>query len=91
MRSLDVEVTESARLYGETHVLWMTRPPHLANASPGQFVMVYIGEHTDPLLGRAFSIHRTRDGAAGPEFEALAAEASAESAAAADAAAPDEE
>ncbi|MEZ4554716.1 MAG: dihydroorotate dehydrogenase electron transfer subunit [Dehalococcoidia bacterium] len=71
MRSLEVEVTESARLYGDTHVLWMTRPPHLANATPGQFVMVYIGEHTDPLLGRAFSIHRVREGERGPEFAVL--------------------
>lgn len=71
MRSLDVEVTESARLYGDTHVLWMTSPPHLANAAPGQFVMAYVGEHSDPLLGRAFSIHRTREGEHGPEFAIL--------------------
>jgi len=71
MRSLDVEVTESARLYGDTHILWFTRPPHLGSATPGQFVMVYIGEHTDPLLGRAFSIHRRREGARGPEFAIL--------------------
>lgn len=71
MLSLDVEVTESARLYGDTHILWMTRPPHLANATPGQFVMVYIGEHSDPLLGRAFSIHRVRQTDRGLEFAIL--------------------
>ena len=71
MRSLDLEVTESARLYGNTFILWFTRPPHLASAVPGQFVMVYIDEHSDPLLGRAFSVHRVRDGAHGPEFAIL--------------------
>lgn len=71
MLSLDLEVTESARLYGETHILWLTRPPHLNNATPGQFVMVYIDEHSDPLLGRAFSIHRVREGEHGPEFAIL--------------------
>lgn len=71
MLSLDLEVTESARLYGNTHILWLTRPPHLNNATPGQFVMVYIDEHDDPLLGRAFSIHRLREGDRGPEFAIL--------------------
>ena len=71
MRSLDTEVTESARLYGDTHILWLTLPPHLASAAPGQFVMAYAGEYSDPLLGRAFSVHRLREGASGPEFALL--------------------
>jgi dihydroorotate dehydrogenase electron transfer subunit len=71
VRSLDVEVTENARLYGDTHILWLTMPLALASASPGQFVMAYIGEYADPLLGRAFSIHRVRGGSGGNEFALL--------------------
>jgi dihydroorotate dehydrogenase electron transfer subunit len=71
VRSDTLEVTESARLYGDTHILWLAMPPHYQAAAPGQFVMAYIGEHADPLLGRALSIHRVRDGVAGPEFALL--------------------
>ena len=71
MRSLNVEITESARLYGDTHVLWASMPEGLRRAAPGQFVMAYIGEYSDPLIGRALSIHRVRDGAGGPEFALL--------------------
>lgn len=71
MRSFVAEVTESERLYGDTHALWVTRPDHLAAAVPGQFVMAYAGEGYDPLLGRAFSIFRVREGARGPEFGIL--------------------
>ena len=71
MNSMIVEVTESARLYGQTHILWMTRPDDLAHAEPGQFVMTYIGEQDDPLLGRALSIHRLREGRDGMEFALL--------------------
>ena len=71
MNSVVVEVTESARLYGDTHVLWLTLPDELAVASPGQFVMAYVGEDDDPLLGRAFSFHRLRDGGGGAEFALL--------------------
>lgn len=71
MRSHTVEVTESARLYGETHILWLTMPPPLAVATPGQFVMAYAGEYSDPLLGRALSIHRTRTTGGAEEFALL--------------------
>ena len=71
MNSVTVEVTESARLYGETHVLWLTRPEEFRSAQPGPFMMAYVGEHDDPLLGRAFSFHRTRDGRDGTEFALL--------------------
>ena len=71
MRSFEAEVTESVRLYGDTHALWLRRPEHLAAATPGQFLMAYAGEGYDPLLGRAFSIYRVREGAAGPEFGIL--------------------
>lgn len=71
MRSTWAEVTESARLYGDTHILWFRRPDHFASARPGQFLMTYIGESYDPLLGRAMSVHRLREGDSGPEFAIL--------------------
>ena len=71
MHSVAAEVTESARLYGGTHVLWLTMPERLRPARPGQFVMAYVGEHDDPLLGRACSVHRVREGHGGPEFALL--------------------
>lgn len=71
MRREAVVVTESARLYGETHILWLRLPDAFAHATPGQFVMAYVSERYDPLLGRAFSFHRVRDGADGREFSIL--------------------
>jgi len=71
MKRVTTTVTESARLYGETHILWLTMPEALRSAIPGQFVMTYIGEGHDPLLGRALSIHRLREGRDGPECSLL--------------------
>ncbi|MCC6236720.1 MAG: dihydroorotate dehydrogenase electron transfer subunit [Dehalococcoidia bacterium] len=71
MQSVTLEVIESARLYGETHILWLPLPEAFATAQPGQFVMAYCGEGYDPLLGRALSFHRTRQGASGLEFALL--------------------
>jgi ferredoxin-NADP reductase len=71
VKSFVAEVTESVRLYGDTHALWFRSPDHLASASPGQFVMTYAGETFDPLLGRAFSIYRKREGERGAEFGIL--------------------
>ena len=71
MKSVTVEVTESARLYGDTHVLWLSLPEELRAGSPGQFVMAYTGEHDDPLLGRALSFHRVRERSSGGEFALL--------------------
>ncbi len=68
---MTTEVTESARLYGNTHIVWLTMPPELHSATPGQFVMTYAGENSDPLLGRAFSIARVRTSDAGREFALL--------------------
>ncbi len=69
--SFDAEVTESARLYGRTHILWFRRGPQLQTITPGQFVMAYCGEGADPLLGRAMSIHRLRERDSGPEWAIL--------------------
>lgn len=75
MHSEIVTVTESARLYGDTHIVWLTMPDRFRPATPGQFVMAYAGEtggvQTDPLLGRAFSFHRVREGVDGREFALL--------------------
>ena len=71
MKSAVVDVTDSARLYGETHILWLVQSDGLRAMQPGQFVMAYCGEHDDPLLGRAMSIHRTRREGAGDEFALL--------------------
>src|SRR5690606_4698909 len=47
--------------------------PEFQSITPGQFVMTYCGEGLgyDPLLGRPMSIHRLREGPAGPEFAML--------------------
>ncbi len=71
MRSLVAEATEGVRLYGDTHVLWCREPDELRPARPGSFVMAYVGEGHDPLLGRPMSIHRRREGPAGAEFALL--------------------
>ena len=70
MRRFVAEVTESVRLYGDTHLLWLDALD-VAGATPGQFVMAYVGDGADPLLGRAMSIHRFRDGERGREFAIL--------------------
>ena len=66
-----VEVVEQARLYGDTHVLWMRQPWPDDAWHDGQFAMCYVGEGDDPLLGRPMSIHRTRPSADGAEFAIL--------------------
>lgn len=71
MKSVITEITESARLYGETHILWLNLPSELHHAKPGQFLMAYVSEDEDPLLGRACSFHRMREGRNGPEFALL--------------------
>ena len=71
MRSFHAEVTESVRLYGDTHLLWLVSPADIVWSSPGQFVMAYAGDGADPLLGRALSIHRLRTTDRGREFALL--------------------
>ena len=44
MQSFHTTVTESARLYGDTHILWLQRPDQLASSRPGEFLMTYIGD-----------------------------------------------
>ncbi|MER3419409.1 MAG: hypothetical protein C4290_02285, partial [Chloroflexota bacterium] len=66
-----VRVTEARALYQDTFALWLAAPDIARRATPGQFVMVRCGEGYDPLLPRAFSIYRIRDGSDGPEIGLL--------------------
>ncbi|MGB2694501.1 MAG: dihydroorotate dehydrogenase electron transfer subunit [Dehalococcoidia bacterium] len=78
-------VVENERLYGDTYVMWFAAPTLAQAATPGQFVMLRCVEPAlhgeapptaeelpdDPLLPRAMSIHRVREGANGPEWSIL--------------------
>lgn len=64
-------VVETIELYPQNWVLWLSAPTLLQGAQAGQFVMVLCGEGSDPLLPRAFSIHRLRSGPDGDEFALL--------------------
>ncbi len=84
MKATFARVTENERLYGETHITWFAAPEAVRGAGPGQFVMLRCVEPAaereplpatelpvDPLLPRAMSIHRMRQGADGPEWSIL--------------------
>jgi dihydroorotate dehydrogenase electron transfer subunit len=78
-------VIENTRLYGDTHVMWLDSPELLQGAAPGQFLMLRCADPLpeagapksgadltdDPLLPRAMSYHRLRQGANGTEFSIL--------------------
>jgi dihydroorotate dehydrogenase electron transfer subunit len=68
---LRARVTETAELYSATWIVWVEAPGACQTATAGQFLMVQCGEGYDPLLPRAFSIHRWREGPAGPEMALL--------------------
>lgn len=86
MKTAYAEVTETQRLYGDTHITWF-RSPELGNgAYPGQFLMLRCSDDAaygdasssdprahadDPLLPRPMSYHRIRQGVAGPEWSIL--------------------
>ncbi len=84
MNATFARVIENERLYGETHLTWFAAPEAVRGAVPGQFVMLRCVEPAseseassatglplDPLLPRAMSIHRMRQGADGPEWSIL--------------------
>lgn len=59
------QVLRNTRLSGQYNVLALAAPAIAAEARAGQFVMIRIGEGTDPLLRRPFSVFevlRRRDG-----------------------------
>jgi dihydroorotate dehydrogenase electron transfer subunit len=68
---LRARVKEAAELYAGTHIVWIEAPSSCKGAKIGQFLMVRCGEGYDPLLPRAFSIHRWREGPAGLEMALL--------------------
>ncbi len=80
-----VRVVENTRLYGNTYITWFDSPELLNGAAPGQFLMLRTADQLagasgppaaatlsdDPLLPRAMSYHRVRQGENGPEFSIL--------------------
>jgi dihydroorotate dehydrogenase electron transfer subunit len=80
-----LRVVENTRLYGNTYVTWFDAPELLRGAAPGQFLMLRCAGlmataseapsgsmlADDPLLPRAMSYHRLRDGPNGREFAIL--------------------
>ena len=54
-----VQVLANQRIGSDYGGLTLTCAAGYAKAQPGQFVMLGIGNGTDPLLRRPFSIHRT--------------------------------
>jgi dihydroorotate dehydrogenase electron transfer subunit len=85
MKATFIRVTETTRLYGDTYITWFDGPELLHGAAPGQFLMlrcvdpIATGEGPltgallpdDPLLPRAMSYHRLRQGENGMEFSIL--------------------
>jgi dihydroorotate dehydrogenase electron transfer subunit len=79
-----VRVIENERLYGRTYLMWLSSRELLQGAAPGRFLMLRCADltaeegpisgaalATDPLLPRAMSYHRLRDGEHGTEFSIL--------------------
>src|SRR5262245_61046477 len=80
-----IRVVENTRLYGDTYVMWFDSPEMLRGATVGQFLMLRCSDvmddtegpptgaslRDDPLLPRAMSYHRLRQGANGTEFSIL--------------------
>ena len=64
-------VVESRERYPNHCVRWLTAPSVSRGMKVGQFVMVRCGEAFDPLLPRALSVYRLRDGDDGREFGLL--------------------
>jgi dihydroorotate dehydrogenase electron transfer subunit len=85
MKHLFARLVENRRLYGHTYIAWFDAPEILNGATPGQFVMLrcveppQLGEAPleasglpdDPLLPRAMSVHRIRQGTKGNEWSIL--------------------
>ncbi len=80
-----IRVVENTRLYGNTYITWFSSPELMRGAAPGQFLMLRCADlmagasespsaadlADDPLLPRAMSYHRIREGEDGPEFAIL--------------------
>jgi dihydroorotate dehydrogenase electron transfer subunit len=79
-----IRVISTERLYGDTYITWFDGRDLMAGAAPGRFLMLRCADVSDdskeptgaslandPLLGRAMSYHRVREGDDGPEFSIL--------------------
>lgn len=53
------EVVENVRLARDTYRVRLAEPEIARQIVPGQFVMLRLPDHTDPLLGRAFALYDT--------------------------------
>lgn len=84
MKTAFARVVENERLYGRTYIMWLSSRDLLQGATPGRFLMLRCADFMDdkepltgaslahdPLLPRAMSYHRVRDGKQGPEFSIL--------------------
>jgi dihydroorotate dehydrogenase electron transfer subunit len=56
------EIVRTEKLTGDIFRFTLMAPDIAADARPGQFVMVRVGEGLDPLLRRPFSIHQVAEG-----------------------------
>jgi len=79
-----IRVVSTERMYGDTYLTWFDGPELLRAAAPGRFLMLRCADiadasqkptgaslANDPLLPRAMSYHRVRDGENGREFSIL--------------------
>jgi dihydroorotate dehydrogenase electron transfer subunit len=79
-----IRVVSNERLYGDTYLTWFEGSDLMQAAAPGRFLMLRCADvasdspqaggadlASDPLLPRAMSYHRVRDGDNGPEFSIL--------------------
>ncbi len=84
MRTAFIRVVSTERLYGDTYITWFDGPELAQAAAPGRFLMLRCAGVSDdspmltgaslandPLLPRAMSYHRIRDGDSGREFSIL--------------------
>jgi dihydroorotate dehydrogenase electron transfer subunit len=84
MKAAFIRVVSTERLYGDTYLTWFDGPELMRGAAPGRFLMLRCADIADagerptgaslaskPLLPRAMSYHRVRDGENGPEFSIL--------------------
>jgi dihydroorotate dehydrogenase electron transfer subunit len=84
MQPAFIRVVSTERLYGDTYLTWFDGPELMRGAAPGRFLMLRCADiaddvrqptgaslANDPLLPRAMSYHRIRDGENGREFSIL--------------------
>ena len=62
MKVTSGSIISTEHLFGSTYLTWFHAPPLVPGASPGQFLMIRVGDSSDPLLPRPMSYHRVRSG-----------------------------